>query len=444
MDSLLQNLAIFLGLILFVYFSWRKIESGIYAVVFFLPLYLARLSIFGVPTTALGLGIYILFIIWLIKNHRDIKLSEIIPDKALRIGIFLLLAGAALSTIFSTDLRVSAGILKGWFLDPFLFFLVLISVVGSPAQITNAVKSLFLSGLAVAGISLTYFFYPPLAGLSYDGRLHGFYLSPNHLAMYLTPALIIGVFLFCCPRISRAEKIFLLAALPIIFIPFYLTYSYAAWTALAFSLFLLLYLLIKKLSLGKKFLLLAACGLIFLAVVFSQTNMDKFKNLKNLSYRSSLNSRLMIWRAAWLIGKDHPLLGIGPGNFQKYYLDYQSRALGTDPYLEWAVPQPHNIFLAFWLETGILGLAGFILLLFWFFMAVLDNFRKNKPLSALLFSLMAYTLIHGFVDTTYWKNDLSIIFWMIIGLSVILFNPVRDSSLGGAGKNVFPKSSTSY
>lgn len=416
------------------------IAWGIYLIIFSLPAYLLRLNVFGIPFTALEILIYALFVAWLIKNPPFFfpkKFKEYFRgnfyNKILITGIFLLLLGAAASAIFSSDLKTSFGILKGWFFVPLLFFIVLVSSIGSYQQTINLLKSFFVSGIAVAIISLIYFFSPSSGGLSYDGRLLGFYLSPNHLAMYLAPALIIGVFLFCCPRISGAEKIFLLAALPVIFIPFYLTYSYAAWTALAFSFFLLLYLLVKKLPLGKKFLLLAACGLIFLAVAFGQTNTDKFKNLKNLSYRSSLNSRLMIWRAAWLIGKDHPLLGIGPGNFQKYYLDYQSRVLKTDPYLEWAVPQPHNIFLAFWLETGVLGLAGFILLLFWFFGAGLDNFRKNKPLSAFLFSLMAYTLIHGLVDTTYWKNDLSVIFWIIIGLTVVL-----------SSKNVFPKSSTGY
>ncbi|MBU3965094.1 O-antigen ligase family protein [Patescibacteria group bacterium] len=424
---------------------------GIYLIVFSLPAYLLRLTVLNIPFTALEILIYALFIAWLTKNHPFLffkKFKEYFwansYNKILTIGILLLLFGATVSTTFSPDLKISFGILKGWFLVPLLFFIVLISVIGSPKQVANVVKSFFLSGFIAAAISLVYFFSPSLGGLSYDNRLHGFYLSPNHLAMYLAPALIAGVFLFCCSKRNRAEKIFLLIALAVIFIPFYLTYSYAAWAALGFSLFLLLYFLIKKLSLGKKLLLLAACGLLFLVMAFNQTSADKFKNLKNLSYRSSINSRLMIWRAAWLIGKDHPLLGIGPGNFQKYYLDYQSRVLGTGPYLEWAVPQPHNIFLAFWLETGILGLAGFILLLFWFFRAGLDNFRKNKPLFALLFSLMVYTLIHGLVDTTYWKNDLSIIFWTIIGLAVVLLAPIRDKPLSKAGKNVFPKSSTGY
>ena len=137
------------------------------------------------------------------------------------------------------------------------------------------------------------------------------------------------------------------------------------------------------------------------------------------SPRSSLESRLMIWQSAWTIIKDHSLIGIGPGMFQKYYLDYQAK---FPPYLEWAVPQPHNIFLAFWLQTGLLGLIGFIWLLFRFFESVTPNRsdtpqKISKKLSLVLMAAMIYILIHGLVDTPYWKNDLSIIFWLLIALN---------------------------
>lgn len=411
---------------------------GVYLIIFFLPAYLIRTSILGVPTTALEIGIYFLFIIWLSQNYPWKNWPESIGErldknKLLAIGVVLLMAGTLISAAFSSDLKTSFGIFKGWFLDPLLFFIILVSAIKTAEQKENVLKAFFASGLAIAAVSLIYWLAPSLGGVSYDGRLHAFYGSPNYLAMYLAPALIIGVFLFSRLKINKIEKTFLSLSLAVVFTAFYLTYSYAAWIALGLSLFLPLYFFVRKLSLVKKILLFAACGFFLLAIIFAQANTDKFKNLKELPYRSSLNSRLMIWRASLLIAKDHPLVGIGPGNFQKYYLDYQSRALGTEPYLEWAVPQPHNIFLAFWLETGILGLAGFLLLLFWFFGAVANNFRKNEPFSALLFSLMAYSLIHGLVDTTYWKNDLSIIFWTTMGMVVVL-----------SSKNVFPKSSTGY
>ncbi|MDP3057546.1 MAG: O-antigen ligase family protein [bacterium] len=471
MNLFLFNLAIILGAIFFAYFSWRKIELGILTIVFCLPLYLVRLNIFGVPSTVLELVIYILFAIWFIKNSRHIKLREIIPDRMLGIGIILLLAGATISTILSSDLKTSAGILKGWFFDPFLFFIILVSEIRTLKQKENILKALYFSGSLVALVSLVYLIFPALSGVSYDGRLHGFYLSPNYLAMYLAPALIVGIYVFlksdfktlniktcqpfsitmgtplppcCSPRFDQGEagnlkqigkfwrsKGFNLFILLIIFLALSFTYSYAAWFAAAVAVFLLIYLIAPK----KRKIFFGVVFLILFVSFFGQSGTGKFENLKDLSYRSSYNSRLMIWRSAWEIGKDNWLTGIGPGNFQKYYLDYQIRF--SEPYLEWAVPEPHNIFLAFWLETGILGLAGFFVILAWFFKKSVsllslslrgirplaetkqsNNFldRENFLLIAALFSLMVYTVVHGLFDTTYWKNDLAIIFWLNLGL----------------------------
>jgi len=437
MISFLSDTAVILGVTLFMYFSWRKIEMGITAVIFFLPLYLVRLNILGIPTTALELGIYILFTIWLFKNYRVVILWEIITDKILLSGTILLFAGAITSTLFSPDLRVSAGILKGWFFDPFLFFIVLISQIKTLEQKENILKTLYFSGLTVALISLAGLIFPKLGGVTYDGRLSGFYLSPNYLAMYLSPALLIGFWLIFktfgadVAKVKKESVKFFLNVVSFVVIAsaIYFTYSYAAWFSLFAAIVLFLYLVFPGSS--KKVFLGVVVFLIFGAVVVGQIGTDKFRDLRDLSYRSSYNSRLMIWRSAIAIGKDNFLIGIGPGNFQKYYLDYQKRF--SEPYLEWAVPEPHNIFLAFWLETGVLGLLGFLMILFWFFKHGF-NLLRNKLLDkenflkvTVLFSIMVYTIVHGLFDTTYWKNDLAIIFWIILAL---LFEIKKQPELG--------------
>jgi len=126
----------------------------------------------------------------------------------------------------------------------------------------------------------------------------------------------------------------------------------------------------------------------------------------------------MVWSAAGKILADNWLLGIGPGMFQQYYLEYQKYF--PVPYLEWAVPQPHNLFLAFWLQAGILGLIGFIWLIINFFRRLFNFFINQKsPLALSLMAIMVYILAHGLLDTTYWKNDLSLIFWTIIASGYI-------------------------
>jgi O-antigen ligase len=115
--------------------------------------------------------------------------------------------------------------------------------------------------------------------------------------------------------------------------------------------------------------------------------------------------------------KNNPLFGIGPGNFQEKYLEYQEY---FPPYLEWAVPQPHNLYLAFWLESGLVGLTGFIWIIFLFFKDNKNAIRENREIGILFLEIMIYILVHGMVDTTYWRNDLALVFWAVMVMNFCL------------------------
>ena len=415
----------------------KNIRYGIYAVIFSMPLYLVRFSIFGIPSTVLEIMIYILFLVWIFgrirKNNFYPALAEGFSgfnrscknNFTLSIGIALLFLGLTISTLNSTDLRTSFGIFKGWFFDPFLFFIVFTSVIKKNDDIILSLKSWVFSGVTVSLISI---FYLLNNELTFDGRLKAFFLSPNHLAMYLAPAFLIALFFLLNKRVF---SIFLL----IIFVPLYFTYSYGAFLGIFAGI---LYLasrdaincvstvnIFRNRVSGTRnsvsvyvFLLI----IIFAGFIFISSN--KFNQIINSDSRSSFHSRLMIWNSAGEIIKDNPLFGIGPGTFQKTYLFYAEKF--DEQYLEWAVPQPHNIFLAFYLQTGLIGFVGFILILFWFFR------RRNEALPRsynVINALMIYILIHGLVDTTYWKNDLSLMFWIIIGMKFVeklAIDPVRN------------------
>ncbi len=387
----------------------KVINLLIYSVALFLPVYLVRFEIYSLPTNLLEIIILILFIGWMIEKIRSGPPQ--FRRKVFFYPIFLIFLGLTLATLFSADLRTSAGIWKSWFVIPWIYFIVLIDSLRNKKQVNKLLIALTLSGLAVALIALFYW----LNGqLTYDGRLKAFYLSPNHLAMYLTPIFVLSFYLYFSFK-RKISKIVLFIAHCLLLTAIYLTYSYGAWLGLMASfIFLLIIFYQKRIQPGRFKLALLAIGLIFLIFVsacLSQIPSQKFQSLMELSY-PSLKSRLIIWQSAWQIIKDRSLVGIGPGLFQKNYLNYQTQ---MPPYLEWAVPQPHNLFLAFWLQTGLLGLLGFIWLLVLFF-----SQRKNgQLLNYFLMAVMIYLLVHGLIDTTYWKNDLAIIFWLITGLSCI-------------------------
>ena len=54
--------------------------------------------------------------------------------------------------------------------------------------------------------------------------------------------------------------------------------------------------------------------------------------------------------------------------------------------------------------------AGFAWLSATWFKAVLA--KENSQLKLTFLALMAYIVIHGLVDTTYFKNDLAMLFWL--------------------------------
>jgi O-antigen ligase len=282
--------------------------------------------------------------------------------------------------------------------------------------VIKIIGALFASGFAVSVLSLFYF---ALGELTYDSRLKAFYLSPNYLAMYLTPILILSFCLWFFAK-NKFYKIILSFGYISILIAIYLTDSYGAWLGFIGALIVLFLLNFKKISIfilkNKKTALVLLLFLILsnAFVLYVEIHNEKSRNLI-YSNRSSLDSRLMIWQSGWEIIKDHPLTGIGPGAFQKHYLSYQDKF--KKPYLEWAVPQPHNIFMAFYLQTTLLGFLGFIALLSVF---LIRTIKKHSLLSAFLASFMIYIIIHGIIDTPYWKADLSLLFWSVIALSCII------------------------
>jgi len=249
---------------------------------------------------------------------------------------------------------------------------------------------------------------------TYDGRLKGFYSSANYLAMYLSPLLVLSLSLFLFTK-KRIYRLALSAAIGLMAVAVYLTCSYGAFLGLLAALiFWGLFLLKRKKSFGWA----APVFLVVVLFLALQAPTDKFQGFLDLSY-PSLKSRLAIWQSALEIAKDHSLVGIGPGMFQAYYLAYQPR---FEPYPEWAAPQPHNLWLAFWLQTGLIGLVGFIWLLIGFFRKTAQYLGSNKKeirfLGLILGGAMLVVLIHGLVDTTYWKNDLAVLFWLVIALGL--------------------------
>jgi len=322
--------------------------------------------------------------------------------------------------------RVSLGALKGWFIEPVLFALMMRSVLKQPEQQKKALVALATSGVCVALAAIFYWF---LGGITFDGRVRAFYESPNMLATQVAPAILIvalgrlnakgkahlrvkGV---CCEgrvaklqlKIQNWRAVLPIGAGVLLIVVLFLTRSVGAIISLFVTFFL--WWVCGKLRgkpWGKRAGILVGGVLLLVPLVSFFVDPWTFRP-------SSLASRLMIWKSALLIAQSHGLSGRGLGTFQYDYLAYQAH---FPPYLEWAVPHPHNIFLGTLLAGGILGLCGIVCILFSAVQRFRELLSKQSAASFAVFFVLLYLLLHGIIDNTLWRGDTALFWGSIFGL----------------------------
>lgn len=410
--------------------SLIKTRWGLYIILLILPAYLWRIEIGFVPTTFLELAIYLVFTLWLVKSFSGRKfklkirrLGRLLKPFLVPICLFWLAAIGA--TIISPDKRLSLGVLKGWFLDPFLVFILFLDLIRQKKHLRAVIVTLFLTATWVSLFGIYEFLTG--VGLDTDDRLNSVYVPANYVGMLVAPILVLG-FHFLRKIESKFLKILYYLLFASILLALYLSKSYGAWLGL-FAALVFLWLQVKLPRKRMKYLLIFTA--LATVVIFAQARSDKFGRLFEFGFRTSSSTRSEIWQTAVLIIKEHPLLGVGLGNFEAVYREYIPRV--AFPPLEWLVVKPHNLYLNLWIEMGLLGLGSFIYLIVLFFRQGARSL--DRPVTKYLLAAMIVLLVHGLVDTPYFKNDLSVLFWVLI--AIVVFLNFRDQKNLSAARKRF-------
>ena len=134
---------------------------------------------------------------------------------------------------------------------------------------------------------------------------------------------------------------------------------------------------------------------------------------------SSLDERGEIWKisAELLEDPDTELFGLGYGQFQYHYETNVAEILQRQP-LDYYVLQPHNIFLLFTFNFGVVGLI-FILFCLGKMINRLIHSKKYTNLTITSLFILGYFFIHGLIDSPFFKNDMLILLLLFMELSLI-------------------------
>lgn len=382
----------------------KKILS--FLITFLIPFYLVRFNVVA-PTTLFEVFILIVFIYLLLSSSAGLYLKLKQINGYVLVGSTLFLIGSLIGLFSAPDKLVALGQIKGFIVVPILAALSLI-MLGRKYEV-NAKLGLYFSTFLIGLESIGEYF---LHIRTIDGRVLGVYrldagASPNYLSLYLTPIAVLLLHDLFRQKFNYKKVIGIIVFI-VLFISIILSQSRAGIGVVIIALIYECYLLlINKYDRLKVNIATAIIGLIVLmGIIF--ISLPHFTGPSHYSRVSTSNNiRYIIWKTTFVkIIPQHWLLGVGLGNYQHTFSQTNLHDINFSRYVAPLAVTPHNVFLSVWLDLGLIGLVGFILILVGFF-------KANLLKTGWAVSLLALILI-GLVDTPIFKNDLGSYFWILI------------------------------
>jgi len=401
------------GVVIFsLFFSWisyKNFKTAIALFIVFLPSYFIRFNIGPLPSSLLEVMFFVLFLVWLFRYHKnDFKeIKNFFPNKKLFLAAILaFLFFSTFGILISGETVKALGIWRAYFLEPIIFFLVLI---GRRKEINRSdlIEYLGLSVVSIALLAIVQkitgsFFSPTLRSqdiIALNGRVTSFFTSPNAIGLYVAPIIPL---LFLNLKNKKYEAVVLVLALAAVV----LSVSEGAFVALTVAG------LVSILFLGYRKIFAFLCFLSVVAILV-------FAPLRsNLMFKNhSGSNRLVLW------GYTVNFLEKSPSNFifgagLRQWFEKVQKPVNDFKKIEPLI-YPHNLFLNFWSEVGLLAMLSFVLIYFYSFKEVLKKYKKEKKLAVILLASLLVFFVHGMVDVPYFKNDLSFLWWIITAIVLI-------------------------
>lgn len=188
---------------------------------------------------------------------------------------------------------------------------------------------------------------------------------------------------------------------------------------LAFTIIFPIIIILSIKNKIKSFLLIIFLTLYsFFCFQLSPYSSDRLQTISSTEYKVQNNyERILMWQSATNMFIDHPILGIGLGNYyQEYISNYQSPLSRENQH------QPHNNFLLILAESGLLGFVPLIILFSYLYYSTLKD--NNRLLRILMFSVLLSYNINFLTDSVFLVlgplKYLSYIFLLYLGIYLIL------------------------
>jgi putative inorganic carbon (HCO3(-)) transporter len=325
------------------------------------------------------------------------------------VATILLVIAGALSVIVAPDRRAALGLFRAYFIEPVLFFVVLINVVRVSRQAFMVVAGLGLGGIVLALLNIA----TVLDALRHHGvdtaqdAPVAVYQTSNAVALFLVPIIAMAgsVLLYSTSIRQRRLAAFFVAVAGIGVVLSFSRGGYVALLAVAIGL---------ALSHKRRRWLLG--GLAVLVVVAIRVPIIASRLAHELSTtdpRNTLAGRIHLWQVTLQMMREHLVFGTGLSGYAHFMSPWPNGLV--------QVIYPHNLILNFWVSTGVLGLLAFVVLLIQGFRISWSGWKRGdvdwRPFELGVLLALVSMVVHGLVDVPYFKNDLSFEFWVLLAIA---------------------------
>ncbi len=436
-----MTIIILVLLALFTILAWKKLDLAILLIIAALPTYLIRFQILGIPFTLLEGMILSAFAVWVfIQDGLAVKSlfkKEGRRAYPYRFEIMAVLILAWIAIITAGINNEALGVFKAYFFEPILLFILIINKLGDSVNQKKIIWALALSSIGISLLAIYQkftgdFITNPFWAAAETRRAVSFFGYPNAVGLFLAPLILIFTGrLFSKPE--KWEKILLISAILTSILAIVFAKSEGAIIGLIAAFFIFAIFASKKLRWSA-----ISLAVLTVIVVTSITPVRNFVVTKLTLTDLSGQIRRQQWvETKKMFAAGHIFFGVGLSGYQKAVAPYHQEGIflkNNDPnWLEeirnseefrkkmWQPTEiymyPHNIFLNFWSELGLMGVLLFSWIIAKFLWQSNTIYLQKKDFIALgLMCAMIVILVHGLVDVPYFKNDLAALFWILIAM----------------------------
>lgn len=283
------------------------------------------------------------------------SLKDFFKDKTC-IAMFLLLILMAVSVTYSQDKKLAVSETARFLSYICLFFIIKYKITESK-EYHFLINSYIFTTILLCIFGIYQFFtyaglnkkFASYTSYSIKVKIASTLTNPNNYAAYLLLC-VFPVFMLLIYEKRKLKKSLYLLTFLIITVNIVLTFSRNVYLGFALGMLVLIVIYSKK-------LLAAFIPLIAAALAVPQIR----RRLSEISSSSLDISRIKLWKTALLMFKDHPLLGVGNGNYLANYNEYIKKYPSL--YYEYSDHPTHNSYLKVLSELGIFGIVIFAAML---------------------------------------------------------------------------------